>query len=1119
MLVTERTTATQLRTALDATAVVETDATAALDRLDGGGFDCVVCDYDLDGASGIELLAAARQRDPTLSFVVRAGDREAHVRTVLAEDESTTILGADGVDAVEAVQQVCQPRGVTATRSVQSATRWQALERVNKATRQFLGAATTGEIATIAVEAARDAFETDLVSIWYVTDDRDALRLETATRPLRDLLSTAGEPPFVHERGDRVWEAFEDAGPHVLANLEPEDLAAAVPVQTALVAALGSHGIVSIARRDDHAFGDAERDLARILARSARAALDRLDRKRELTQNRDLLERAQRLADVGAWEYDGSGTIHLTAQTRRLSDLPLEGPVSFDDGLAVYHPEDRDRIETAVDRALEFGIGFDYRVRIVRDDGVRRVRVVGEPVFESGTVDTVRGALLDVTSAYRQRRQLERNERALRRLHELVADTRLSFDERIEAMLEVGVERAGLAAGYLTSVDDETVEISHLVGDAPGLHEGACLPLAETFCRKVTDREAVISIYDAPAQGFAEDPAYRRFELDSYVGAPFFLGDELRGTLCFVDPEPRDRPFPEIQRTFIRLLVQQVAALFERRRRREQLQALHKATQSLFAAETTDEIPSLTIQSVEAVADSFPVAFYRWDEDSGTLVLADDTAPSTAGAQRPEQIQPGDDPVWTAFVRNDPTLEPLQIERETADSGFVVPIQDFGVLVADQAAESPETVFGHAFLQTLARSVAAALETVRQNEQLQSYTERLERRNDQLERLRRINAIVRDTQRTLVEADSRSAIETAVCENLTAIEHWELAWIGAPDHPGRSFTVRASSGPEAKSLAAASDFDGQGSIAHAAFDQQRIVERSRLLAADGPEPWRRTAIEQGHQSAISIPISYESRAYGVLEIYADRPGAFSDSERSVLAELGTTIAYAIAAVEQRQVLRADSHVVLECSMPTDGEWLLELAATLETDLCVTHVVPRTDGGYLAYARTDEPDRVATALGTLPVVDRANEFGANTAERVEFGFRSSQLLDVLATYDARLDQFVVDGQTNALRVRLPRPDQVRAFVEHLRQHYPESTVRAQRAVEEPVVSSLPGVFESLTDRQREVVSVAHQRGFFAWPRESSGEAVAEALGIAPATFHEHVRAVEQRVFEALFGPRE
>lgn len=56
---------------------------------------------------------------------------------------------------------------------------------------------------------------------------------------------------------------------------------------------------------------------------------------------------------------------------------------------------------------------------------------------------------------------------------------------------------------------------------------------------------------------------------------------------------------------------------------------------------------------------------------------------------------------------------------------------------------------------------------------------------------------------------------------------------------------------------------------------------------------------------------------------------------------------------------------------------------------------------------------------------------------------------------------------------------------------------------------------LTDRQRAAVEAAYFSGFFEWPRDSSGEEVAESLDITSPTFHQHVRAAENKVFTALF----
>ena len=57
---------------------------------------------------------------------------------------------------------------------------------------------------------------------------------------------------------------------------------------------------------------------------------------------------------------------------------------------------------------------------------------------------------------------------------------------------------------------------------------------------------------------------------------------------------------------------------------------------------------------------------------------------------------------------------------------------------------------------------------------------------------------------------------------------------------------------------------------------------------------------------------------------------------------------------------------------------------------------------------------------------------------------------------------------------------------------------------------------LTDRQREVVRTAQRLGYFEHPREASATEVADAIGIARATFSEHLAAAQRRVFEDLVG---
>ncbi|MFB6135339.1 MAG: helix-turn-helix domain-containing protein [Halobacteriaceae archaeon] len=61
-----------------------------------------------------------------------------------------------------------------------------------------------------------------------------------------------------------------------------------------------------------------------------------------------------------------------------------------------------------------------------------------------------------------------------------------------------------------------------------------------------------------------------------------------------------------------------------------------------------------------------------------------------------------------------------------------------------------------------------------------------------------------------------------------------------------------------------------------------------------------------------------------------------------------------------------------------------------------------------------------------------------------------------------------------------------------------------------------VFDSagLTDRQREVLSVAHDAGYFEYPRRSNATEVADRLGVAVATFREHLTVAQSKLLAHL-----
>lgn len=61
--------------------------------------------------------------------------------------------------------------------------------------------------------------------------------------------------------------------------------------------------------------------------------------------------------------------------------------------------------------------------------------------------------------------------------------------------------------------------------------------------------------------------------------------------------------------------------------------------------------------------------------------------------------------------------------------------------------------------------------------------------------------------------------------------------------------------------------------------------------------------------------------------------------------------------------------------------------------------------------------------------------------------------------------------------------------------------------------------ALTDRQREVLETAHEMGYFEYPRRSNATAVADAVGIGPSTFREHLAAAQSKLLDAVLSADE
>ncbi len=144
------------------------------------------------------------------------------------------------------------------------------------------------------------------------------------------------------------------------------------------------------------------------------------------------LAEAQRIAQVGSWEFDiSTGRVTWSDELFRIYGLdPSRVEASYELFLSRLHPDDRAILSHAGDRACEDGKPFECEQRMTRPDGEVRT------LWTSGRVDTdssgrpfrMYGAVQDITDRRRAEEALRQSEERFRNLCTQAPVMLMSFD-------------------------------------------------------------------------------------------------------------------------------------------------------------------------------------------------------------------------------------------------------------------------------------------------------------------------------------------------------------------------------------------------------------------------------------------------------------------------------------------------------------------------------------------------------------------------------------------------------------------------------------------------------------------------------------------------------------------
>jgi PAS domain S-box-containing protein len=126
----------------------------------------------------------------------------------------------------------------------------------------------------------------------------------------------------------------------------------------------------------------------------------------KLQRSEAYLAEAQRLTHTGswAWRVAGQDVLHLSEEMYRIYGFdPGKAPPTFEERLQRTHPEDRAKLQGAIDRAIAEKSDYEVEFRILLPNGtVKYIHSVGHPILNaSGDLVEFAGSATDITDRKR----------------------------------------------------------------------------------------------------------------------------------------------------------------------------------------------------------------------------------------------------------------------------------------------------------------------------------------------------------------------------------------------------------------------------------------------------------------------------------------------------------------------------------------------------------------------------------------------------------------------------------------------------------------------------------------------------------------------------------------------
>ncbi len=257
----------------------------------------------------------------------------------------------------------------------------------------------------------------------------------------------------------------------------------------------------------------------------------------------------------------------------------------------ITYPEDLYQIVEKIHQVLNDKISY-YQVEkrlLTKEKQIIWVKVTAS-IIQDENQNILYGMKLieNITSAKQTQQKLEltlteltESEAAIREIYQVSVANKLTFNERIQEILNIGCARFGLEVGILGQVENDKYFVVAAKSPNNKIKTGDEFNLVETICETTLLNDDPLMIESVSNSEWRYHPSYPVDKFETYIGTRVLIEGETNTTLCFASYETNTRRFTSVDQEILKLMAQWIGHEIERQkaqqlleREREQLRSI-----------------------------------------------------------------------------------------------------------------------------------------------------------------------------------------------------------------------------------------------------------------------------------------------------------------------------------------------------------------------------------------------------------------------------------------------------------------------------------------------------------------------------------------------------------------